>query len=210
LGTIVVTTIGDVAVTLAGAPPSTGFALQFCQFPQATFTAQGRSPCFLVATLNTDVNGAVTTTVHFPQAGPWSGDFLFTTGVGQAAADISTERAALSGSLTAQLVSMSSVNGTILSNPTEPQNPFTSGSVVVSSQLATITLNGTVPNRAFNITQCANSGSATCTFLAAVGSDSTGTAIVSASVNAASGGSIFQVLPTTQSGGGFISGFTVP
>ena len=209
MGSISVTTAGDVIVALTGAQPSSGFSLQFCQFPQATFTAQSGDACFLVATITTDPNGAAQTTVHFPQIGVWAGHFFFTFGLGQVTADISTDRAALSGNFTAQLVPMSVANGAVLSSPTDLQLPFTSGSVVVSSQLATITVNGTIANRTFNVFQCANSDSATCTFIAGVGSDSTGTAAVSASVNLLSGGSIFQVLQTTQSAGGFVSGFTV-
>jgi hypothetical protein len=209
MGTISVTTTGDVIVALSAAQPSSGFSLQFCQFPQGTFTAQGRDPCFLVATITTDPNGAAQTTVHFPQTGVWAGHFFFTAGLGQVTADISTDRAALSGNFTAQLVPMGIVNGGILNNPTQLQLPFTSGSVVVSSQLATITVNGTVQNRTFNVFECANSNSATCLLIAGVGSDSTGTAGVSATVNQATG-SIFEVLQTTQTAGGFISGFTIP
>jgi hypothetical protein len=116
----------------------------------------------------------------------------------------------LTGNFTAQLVAMSLANGAILANPTDLQFPFTSGSVVVTSQVATVTLNGTQSNRTFNVFQCPLATSVTCVFLATVGSDLNGTAVISTPVNPSGGGSIFEMIQTTQTAGGFLSGFTVP
>jgi len=210
LGTITVSTAGDVNVSLTGAQASTGFTLQFCQFPQADFTTQLRDSCFAVAAINTDANGAVQTTVPFPQRGIFAGHFFFSTGVGQVTGEVSTERSALTGNFTAQLVPMSTANGGIMAEATSSQEPFTSGTVVASQQRFTLSLAGAVANRDFNISECATSDTATCLNVATFTTDSTGGANISASVDPASGGSIFRVIGTLQPAGGFISGFTIP
>lgn len=210
VGFVTVANTGDITIQLSAAPANTVFDVQFCQFPSSLFDAQGLNACLPIATLTTSASGAVQATIAFPQHGPWSGHFFFNTGVQPSTDSLSTEQAALSGTLIAQLVPMSTANGNVMADMVNIQDQLSAGSVTASGGEFTISVSGTVANTVFNVTECSTVGSTECQNAATFTTDASGSGSVSAAVATASGGSIFRLLQASKTGGGFVSGFTVP
>ena len=210
LGSVSVSTAGDVTIQLTGAPASKAYNVSFCQFPAATFAMQSKNACFNVTAVSTNATGAANATVHFPLKGAWSGRFEFDTGTTMASDSLSTESAALTGSYNAMLVPMSTANGGIMADPLNPQDPLASGTVTVSSAKFTVTVSGAVANTVYSVTECSTFGSSECQNNWTLTTDPRGDGTTSAAVATASGGSVFRLLQATKSSGGFVSGFTVP
>jgi hypothetical protein len=209
VGFVTVGTGGDITIQLNAAPASTAFDVQFCQFPSSSFDAQGLNACLPIATLTTSASGAVQTTIAFPQSGVWSGHFFFNTGVQQATDSLSTEPAALTGTFMAQLVPMSTANNDIMADMVNIQDQLAAGSVTASGGQFTITVSGTAANAVFNVAECSTVGSTECQNIATFTTDAGGSGSANAAATA-SGGSIFRLQQASKTGGGFVSGFTVP
>jgi hypothetical protein len=58
--------------------------------------------------------------------------------------------------------------------------------------------------------ECSTVGSAECQNVATLTTDASGSGSANAAAATASGGSIFRMLQASKTGGGFVSGFTVP
>jgi hypothetical protein len=201
---------GEVNIQLTAAPASQTFNVQFCQFPTTSFDPMSGSGCFIVTTLTTSVTGTAETTFPFPQRGPFSGHFFFNTGIAQASDSLSTEASALTGTHTAQLVPMSLANGGILADAVNTQDQLAAGTVNAASGQVTITISGAVANVVFLVAECNTATSSACQNITTLTTDPTGNGSVTSAVQPTSGGSIFRLIQGTKTGGGFLSGFTVP
>lgn len=210
VGTMSISPSAEVSIQLTAAPASQAFNVQFCQFPSTSFNAMTGSGCFMVTTLTTSATGTAQTTFPFPQRGPFSGHFFFNTGIAQASDSLSTEASALTGTHTAQLVPMSTVNGGILADAVNTQDQLATGTLNAASGQVTITVTGSVANAVFLVAECNTATSSACQNVTTLTTDPTGNGSVTAAVQPTSGGSIFRLIQGTKTGGGFVSGFTVP
>lgn len=152
-GQITIGTNGNVTVQFTGGTANTTLTVQFCPGFNQGIT-QPTPACINVGTVTTDGSGNADTTVKFPQAGQWVGDFQLNS------ASSSTTPAYTTGSVgsgqsqtfLATLEPESTVNGGTLTRQT-PQGPLTSGSVSYTNSALQFTVAGATPNTTYDILQ---------------------------------------------------------
>jgi hypothetical protein len=201
---------GEVNIQLTSAPANQTFNVEFCQFPSTSFDAASGNGCFIVTTLSTSATGTTQMTFPFPQRGAFAGQFFFNTGSATASDSLSTEASALTGTMTAQLVAMSLANGGVMGDSVNSQDQLASGTVSAASGQVTITVSGAVANASFVVTECSTDATVACQAVTTLTTDTTGNGTTTAVVQPLSGGSNFRLIQGTKTGGGFVSGFTVP
>lgn len=225
-GQVTIDTNGNVTMQLTGATASYSFTVLFCPaFNSQPSSTLSVPPCVSLGTLSTDASGAASTTLLFPQPGQWAGEFEFKTG-----STIDYQTTVFPGvsgeTYQATLEPQSTVNGvgvTLDSQSGQPypnQEPLTSGTVTYSNGTLQFTLKGTAPDLEFDTSESEynylyNSGNYQCSqFTTDASGDATSTITGSATSVCAPYGDMFQAFPadvnSSDSGAGFIGGFSVP
>jgi hypothetical protein len=212
-GLVSVNTAGLVTIQLTDATASTTFTAQFCP-SYLIYTAQPY-PCIALGSVTTTASGSATATMQFPQAGSWAGEFdlnsgsttEYQTGLGPAA-----DANGVTQVYAAALQLETTVNGKG-DGGTGTQDPLTSGSVTYSSGSLQFTLAGASPDTVYTSTEAAVLGGSSSYLLYNSAGQSAFTTNASGDVTFtvlqdATAGDIFTV--DSNSGAGYIGGFTVP
>ncbi len=220
-GQITMDSTGSMTVQLTGVTASTAFTLQFC--PSYYIYGSFSYSCFSVGKITSDSSGNSRTTMQFPQAGNWAGEFGLESG--------STEEYqtnVVSSSFPqypASAVDMSTLEpentingkGPTGSPSSSPDGALTSGNVSLSNGSLIFTLNGASPNTAYQAQEAGVLGGSSnyelynssnqSSFTTNGSGDVTFTVLVTGF-----GGDIFQVDPPVNNNNvaGWIGGFSVP
>jgi Bacterial Ig-like domain len=211
-GQVSVDTSGNVTVQLAGATASTTYAVQFC--PAVNDSDGVTAPaCISAGSVNTDASGSGSSTTMFPQAGSWAGDFQLNSGTKieyMTGLTVSGDPGYSSQVYMSTLQPESTTNGKGVVTTAAPQNPLTSGAVTYSKGSLVFSVTGATPDTAYTTVQSETvyldgSGSYA---LSELTTDASGNGSSTAPVSGGSGGDLFAVL--SNSGAGFIGGFSVP
>jgi hypothetical protein len=134
VGQVSVDTAGNVTVQLKGAVASQTFPVQFCELVPV---GQTSATCFAVGTVTTDASGNGTTTVMFPQSGPWTGDFGLAAN-GTSYSTVLPSATGSSGVYMSTLQPTKTADGGIFNAQINnaPQAPLTSGTITFSTSPA--------------------------------------------------------------------------
>jgi hypothetical protein len=153
-GQVSVDSSGSVTVQLTGVTASTVFSVQFCPAPGQKYA------CFNVGSVSSDSSGNVTTTMAFPKAGSWAGDFeLVSNGTTAYQTDVVPSMNTQVYMSTLQLDS--TVNGQGVSD-NQPQDPLGSGSITLSSGALQFQLSGAVPAATYSAVECPTDAGSDC------------------------------------------------
>ena len=213
-GEIAMNTSGAMTVTLTGVVASTAYTLEFC--PSYDIYGSFTYSCFNVGNITSDSSGNSSTTMQFPKAGNWAGEFDLNSGT-----KVEYQTDVIFGN-TAQvymstLEPESTINGKgPTGTPGSPQGTLTSGTVSLSNGSLTFTLNGAMPDTAYQAQEAGVLGGSSnyelynssnqSSFTTNSSGDVTFTVLVTGS-----GGDIFQVDPANNNNLiGWIGGFSIP
>lgn len=215
LGTITVSTAGDVTVQVTGAKPSTTFDGFFCQYPSSYYYARKQQGCVeLGQSLVTDASGNGKLTFHFPNSGAWAGAFDFAPGgdLNAYGTRIDTDVVDTTGTVSAPLLPASKVNPAT-GNPYIPiGSPQEAGSgiVKVNGGNVTVTVTGAAPNTKYLAgTNFAYGGSAGQS-LGNLTTDAGGNATATFAGQPGTGTIVGVGIASAQNEYGLITGFVVP
>lgn len=212
-GQVTIDTAGNTTVQLNGATPNSTYTVQFCP-ASAPEVQPNPAPCFDVTKLSTDAGGNATSTAKFPKSGEWAGDFDVNDSTGKLQYQTYLAPGVSNQTFLATLLPESTVNGGLVNTVTGPQDPLQSGTVSYSNGEIQVTMKGTSPNTAFDITASETvflNGSGTYV-LQKFTTDAQGDASAKATFSSSGspGGDQFQVVPATGNNNGFYGGFKVP
>jgi len=148
-GQVSVDSSGSVTVQLNGVTASTTFAVQFC--PNGLFGASNPA-CFNVGSVSSNSSGNATTTMAFPKAGSWGGDFeLVSNGTTVYQTTYMPGVNAQVYLSTLQPYSTLNQQGVIADSP---QNLLSGGSVTLSNGYFQFQLTGALPNAIYSVGEC--------------------------------------------------------
>lgn len=208
-GQVGVDTLGNTSVQLGGATPNTSYTMQFC--PAVRLDSYTGIPCFNVATVTTDSNGDAGTTVKFPQAGDWAGDFLLNNSSGTLEYQTFLANGVANQSYLATLLPQTKTNnGEVTIAKT--QDPLTSGTVTLGNNQLIFTVNGALPSTYYSPVESEtyyvdSSGTYA---LPGFTTNASGNGSVNVSLSDGANGDLFQVDPENSPDAGFIAGFSTP
>jgi hypothetical protein len=226
-GQISIDSSGNVTVQLTGATASTSYSVQFCPAFNSIFATSVPS-CINVGTVSTNASGSGNLTAMFPQPGQWAGDFNLN--IGSTTAYQTTLFPGVSSeSYLSTLQPQSTVNGigVTLKSPQGQaytnQEPLNSGSITYSDNAIQFAVNGTASDLSFLTVESENvylygSGTYQCdTFTTNAQGDATATVTTTNTSLCGPVGDLLQAYPandgssnTSDTGAGFIGGFSVP
>ena len=145
-GQVTIDTGGTVSLQFSGGTPNASYDAQFCPFP---FVAPPNQ-CFTFQTIKADANGAGKFAMKFPKSGNWSGNFY----VHSNSDYFDSADANQHGNASMQLVPASGVSGNPPSQ--QPQDPLSSGTVVMANESITVTVKGATPSATYTVQQYTN------------------------------------------------------
>lgn len=221
-GQISMDTTGNMTVQLSGAVASVKFTVEFCP----AFNSGENGPhCFNVGSVSSDASGNAKTTMMFPQAGSWAGDFQLTSSYVLPSGNMAGYSTDVEGNDPNQaymstLEPMNTVNAGAFSTKT-PQAQLTSGTVTYangsSAQQGSLqfVLKGAPADTTFTTTENAEGlgGSESYVLYNSQGqssftADSEGNLMFTV-LSDGSFGDVFEVSPQSAYAG-FLGGFSVP
>lgn len=214
-GQVSVNTAGLVTIQLTGAKAGTTYAAQFC--PSFSIYTQQPYPCIALGDVTTSASGAATVTTQFPQSGSWAGEFQLVSGsTTEYQTDIvpAADSNGVTQVYTAALQLDTKVNGDGIGD-SGPQSPLTSGSVTYSNGSLQFTLKGAAPDTTYTSGEDGVLGGSSSYLLynsagqSAFTTDSSGDVTFTV-LQDGTAGDIFTVDTNSNSGAGYIAGFSVP
>ncbi|MFZ0303694.1 MAG: hypothetical protein WAL75_13475 [Terracidiphilus sp.] len=207
-GQVTIDTSGNTTVELTGQQANSSYTATFCP----AFIG-GNSPpaCFNITTISTGSSGSGSSTVMFPKAGDWAGEFTANNSSGNTAVMSGLFPNVSNETYLSTLLPESKTNSGAVTI-SKGQDPLSSGTVSYSNNDLMFTVNSTDPAANFQIDETEDAAiDSSNTY--AIGSFTTngsgdGSASVKLSTTGSDYGDIFNI--EGGSGAGFIGGFSIP
>ena len=211
-GQISVDTSGNVTAQYTGGTANTSLTLQFCPGFSQSFS-QPTPACIKLGTVTSDASGNADTTLKFPQAGAWVGDFGLYSGdpATTSPAYATSIGSGQSQTFLATLQPETTANGGTLTQ-SKTQDPLTSGSVSYANASLQFTLTAAAPNTTYDILQSETRymDSSGTYDIGQFTTDNGGNGHLTITSGLGPAGDLFEVIPVKGTNAGFAGGFSVP